>query len=519
MSDRSIRSGEITRAFAIAVVVYAVALRLYFAAHVELMPEETYYWNYARHLDIGYLDHPPMVAWLIRAGTWLFGDGAFGVRIGAVCCALIASWYVYRLAKNLFGETTAALALAIAQLLPFFFLQGMLMTPDGPLTAAWAASLYYLERALVGGRARAWWGAGASLGLGLISKYTIGLLGLAAFLYMVFDRRSRHWLRRYEPYAAAVLALAIFAPVIIWNAEHHFASFAFQTARRLAARPQFALHKLIAASIVLLTPTGFLAAVAALVRAERGCAQLAERARRGANWLRFAVLVSLVVFVAFSLRREVKLDWTGAPWLAALPLIAFEIASASRPDAGRWRRGVRASLAPTLALLAVLYPVGLYHLSAGLPGLGYSRRIELLPVGWRDLGRQVDRLSADYRAVHGRAPVVVGMDRYGIASELAFYGRGRADRIADTTSAHLFGGPGLMYEMWVPAARQCGRDLLLVSFDPRSLDAPAVHAAAGTLGPVEHGSLTRDGRAIRGYYYRFLGGYRGAGASCRNVPR
>ena len=65
---------------AVGVVVCASALRLIYGAQVELMPEETYYWNYSRHLDIGYLDHPPMVGWLIGCGTAVFGDTEFGVR-------------------------------------------------------------------------------------------------------------------------------------------------------------------------------------------------------------------------------------------------------------------------------------------------------------------------------------------------------------------------------------------------------------------------------------------------------
>ena len=47
------------RAAAIGVVGLAVVLKLIYAGQVELMPEEAYYWNYAQHLDIGYLDHPP----------------------------------------------------------------------------------------------------------------------------------------------------------------------------------------------------------------------------------------------------------------------------------------------------------------------------------------------------------------------------------------------------------------------------------------------------------------------------
>jgi dolichol-phosphate mannosyltransferase len=73
------------RALAIAFVAYAFALRLVYQGSVELLPEEAYYWNYSRHLDIGYLDHPPMVAWLIRAGTAVFGQSQFGVRAGALC--------------------------------------------------------------------------------------------------------------------------------------------------------------------------------------------------------------------------------------------------------------------------------------------------------------------------------------------------------------------------------------------------------------------------------------------------
>src|SRR5581483_12220799 len=95
----------------------AVLLRLIYSSQVELLPEEAYYWNYARHLDIGYLDHPPMVAWLIRLGTAVFGDTEFGVRIGAVCCGAVASFFVYRLTRNLFDEASALVALVLMQVL------------------------------------------------------------------------------------------------------------------------------------------------------------------------------------------------------------------------------------------------------------------------------------------------------------------------------------------------------------------------------------------------------------------
>ena len=75
------------------------------------------------------------------------------------------------------------------------------------------------------------------------------LLAPATLIFMLWDPQSRRWWRQFEPYIAALLALAVFSPVIIWNAQHDWASFAFQTSRRLAEAPQFALHKLIVSQL------------------------------------------------------------------------------------------------------------------------------------------------------------------------------------------------------------------------------------------------------------------------------
>ena len=252
------------RRLAIALLALSIVVRLLCVGSVELLPEEAYYWNYAQHLDIGYLDHPPMVAWLIRLGTAVFGNTEIGVRIGAVLCSAVASLFIYKLTRNLFGAASALTALLLMQLLPFCFCSGFLMTPDAPLTAAWAATLFFLERALIAGRVSAWWGAGISVGLGLVSKYTIAMLMPAAFAFMLIDQDARRWLRHWAPYAAGLLALALFTPVIIWNARHEWISFAFQTSQRLAERPRFSLHKLLASALVLLTPVGFVTLFGAL---------------------------------------------------------------------------------------------------------------------------------------------------------------------------------------------------------------------------------------------------------------
>jgi dolichol-phosphate mannosyltransferase len=505
--------GARARALAMGIIAYAFALRLAYLGSVELLPEEAYYWNYSRHLDIGYLDHPPMVAWLIRLGTDALGQSPFGVRLGALCSAIIASLFAYRLTRNLFGQARALGAVVLAQTLPFFFLSGLLMTPDAPLTAAWAASMYFLERALVAGRAGAWWRLGLSLGLGLISKYSIGLLVPVTLAFMLWDPGSRQWWRRWQPYAAALLALAIFSPVILWNVQHDWASFAFQTSRRLTEAPRFALHKLIGSALVLITPIGVMAVAAAFIGAQAAGAGSGSSSNggggggaRGRLFIGMAVLIPLAVFAVFSLRHEVKLDWTGAPWIAALPIMAASMVPEGALIGGV-RAWIRAAWTPTLVALLLIYGAGLHYLTLGLPGVGYGKHIELVPVGWRDLSRQVIATAAQVREETGTAPLLVGMDRYAIASELAFYGAEITHSAVMTSSAHLFGGTGLMYERWTPAESLEGRTLLLVAWDASDLAGPAIESHSERLGPVKDDVLMRDGQVVRHYYHRLAYNY------------
>ena len=296
-----------------------------------------------------------MVAWLIWLGTHVFGGSDFGVRIGALCCAAVAAFFSYRLTRNLFGEDSALVALVLMQVMPFFFLAGLLMTPDAPLTAAWSATLYFLERALLAGQARAWLFAGVTIGLGLISKYTIGMLVPVALLFVLLDAPSRQWLLRWQPYVALVIAAVIFSPVIIWNAQHEWASFAFQTSRRLAERPRFSLHRLLISALVLLTPTGFLTLFASRLSGR-------PESRRWL-FLQLAVLVPLSVFVVFSVRHDVKIDWTGALWLGAVPALAFSIVEFGKPGVQGFRAWLHSAWGPTAVIMILLLGTGLHYLA------------------------------------------------------------------------------------------------------------------------------------------------------------
>lgn len=137
-------------------IAYTILLRLLYLGVIELLQEEAYYWNYSQHMAAGYLDHPSMVALLIRFGTLLFGTTEAGVRFGAFLCWFITAFFVYRFARTMLDREAAFGSLILVAVLPVFFGIALVMTPDAPLLACSAASLYHLYRALLQEQRRDW---------------------------------------------------------------------------------------------------------------------------------------------------------------------------------------------------------------------------------------------------------------------------------------------------------------------------------------------------------------------------
>src|SRR5215510_6154971 len=101
----------------ISILTYVLVLKLILMGCVNLIPEEAYYWNYAQHLDWGYLDHPPMVAWLIWLSTTIFGKSELSVRLPAYICWLLAAVFMFRLTLNLYDRPAAFRAVLLLAVL------------------------------------------------------------------------------------------------------------------------------------------------------------------------------------------------------------------------------------------------------------------------------------------------------------------------------------------------------------------------------------------------------------------
>lgn len=475
---------------ALALVAYSLVLRAVYGVTVQLTPQEAYYWLYSQHLALGYLDHPPLIAWLIRAGTAVWGNHEGAVRVFSQLCWLVSAGSMYALTRRAYGRGAGAVALVLLATLPGFFYFGFRATPDAPLLAAWAGALLGCYRALVENQPRGWYVLGLALGLGMLSKYSIALLGLPILAWFALNPHSRYWLRRPQPYLAALLAVALCSPVLVWNAQHDWVSFWFQSIRRLHEDTGPHPAQFLVMQLELLTPIGLAAVVLTLWRSGFKSPQ----ARFA--WL-FTVL-PLLVFAVYSLQARTKYDWTGPLWLGAMPAVAGAVA-AWRPGAG-WLLGRPVWRATALGCVLVMGG----RLALVQTGIAPGMAMES-PVAWREMAQQVENIEGEVAAQTGREPIVVGMNKFFISSENAFYDPD-GDGLGETSGRHLVGQDSLMWEQWSPAAAVLGQDVLMVSFNVDDLQALSVADSFSHLGPVQRREVYRHERLAAVFYYRV--GYR-----------
>jgi 4-amino-4-deoxy-L-arabinose transferase-like glycosyltransferase len=291
--------------------------RLLCAGWLGLSEDEAYYWVWSERLAAGYFDHPPAVAWVIRAGTTLLGDTERGVRAGGLLLG--------GLAALLAAGTSRAPLLAATALLstPLLLLGGILATPDVPLVAAWAAGLLAATR----GR---WALVGLACGLAMLSKYT----GVLLLPLLVLAQPSL--LRSHKPYLAAAVAFVVYLPNAVWNIQHDLVSWSFQLDHVSQAPRRL---DFLAAQLGLAGPLLGLAAAAWWTVGWRG-----DRVERLCWWTSLPVLV-----IATWAGGEA--NWAAPAWVSALVGLSCR--------AGRWERAawVGAGLNATLCLLVLTHAI------------------------------------------------------------------------------------------------------------------------------------------------------------------
>ncbi len=477
----------------LALVLAMVVLRCLVARHMELETDEAYYWLWSRHLAISYFDHPPLIAYLIRLGTALFGNSVFGVRSMAIVAMVAASALVFALTVILFDDRRLGMLAALwFNMMPHTAFFSIVMYPDTPAMLFWVLCCVALAMVRRSGRGEYWYLAGAAMGLLLLSKYTGVFLLTGIAIWLLASVQMRPWLKRREPYLAGLIALLLFSPVILWNAEHHWASFAkqFGHAFDFSDGGLGNAGTFVGVQALFVSPLIFVFAVAGLVVASyRGFF------RQEANWLLLAAAVApmLVYFLIHALSAEVLPQWPSAAY--GIAVVAAVAAFAPRQDGPAQAPLVRYAFAAapwtglvfTLALFAQMTfwpaPVAAAH-----------DPLDIFD-GWR-------RFAADTQAVASAHDAgYIASAEYDTNAELAFYLR---DMPVFQTSEKI------RYRFLPPIDQTLLADNtgIYVATEPFK-DLPELQKHFASVEPIATVWRSRNGDPIKAYRIYALKGYRG----------
>lgn len=395
------------------VTVLLLLVRLWLDRHLELMFDEAYYALWSKHLAWCYLDHPPMVALWIRLSTWLFGDNEFGIRALGTLAAAAGGALVYLLSSRLFENRTEAAFAGLLYCSMLLIAAGaIIITPDTPLLFFWSIAVYAVIRIYRDEDWRWWAVAGAAMGFALQSKYTALLLGAGIVSSMIFVPGMRRWWRHPAPYAAGVLAFAIFAPVIEWNYEHGWVSFAkqFDRIRGYDVSLRY-VGEFLGSQIGLLTPFVFVLAAGGIWIALRGTP---DKSSEPSVLLVSLIGPLLVYFLLHSLHARVQGNWL-APAYPVLAVLASHAAFRVSELHGPLRSVVKLSRQWALPVGFAFAVIAYLQAFAGLLPLDPAKDPTALMVGWSDLARQVDDVAEREHASY------VLTSSYGLTSLLSIY--------------------------------------------------------------------------------------------------
>jgi dolichyl-phosphate-mannose-protein mannosyltransferase len=321
---------------------------------------ESYYFACAHHPSPGYFDHPPLAILLATGSLHLAGDvGRLILRWPFITLFAGTTWLLFIIGRKLFGGWPGFYAALLMNLAPVFQLSvGIFLQPDGPLMFFWLACVWCLAHIFLDpppSRPLAWWAAaGATLGLGLLSKYTAALLVAGAGLHVVASRDRWRWLARPGPYLALLIAILLFSPVLLWNARRHWISFAWQGTRGLdelqGIRVDWMLRNIGGQALELL-PWMWLALVVELWRAFRWPTALE---RRFIGCLAVVPIVLFTAVSAYAATGQRHFHW-GMPGYLLLFLPLGETVHRGLQQARSvYRWGLAASLVLSIVFMAVV---------------------------------------------------------------------------------------------------------------------------------------------------------------------
>jgi 4-amino-4-deoxy-L-arabinose transferase-like glycosyltransferase len=298
--------------FMIAVVLLIIRFATLFV--MGIMPQDAYYYFYGENLALSYFDHPPMIGWLLRLFTTIFGKSIFVVHLADFTVTLATVAVFYKLARRFLSEQKAANTLLLLFSTIMVSILSTISTPDVPLLLFWSLSLLYAHKAVTEDQFLHWVLAGVWMGCAFLSKYTAVFLPAVFFLFLLLTNANRKKIFNYRFLTTVIVFLIMLSPVVIWNVQHDFISFKFQGSSR-AGQISFANIKpsfffgTIGHQLFILLPVLFCALVFFLWKyVRKGFGKLKKLSTNNIFLLCFFLPVFLFFF-GISILYWVKINW------------------------------------------------------------------------------------------------------------------------------------------------------------------------------------------------------------------
>jgi 4-amino-4-deoxy-L-arabinose transferase-like glycosyltransferase len=343
MTDTTLKT---PRQRAYLIIALLAVFSLVYNAFLPLHGDEAYYWVWSHHLQGGYYDHPPMIAYMIALSN-LISESEWGVRLVNVVSMSIAALYLYRLAALLKDEETALTAVSIFASIVLVHAGFTLTTPDSPLILFWTLSLFYGYRALFIGERTDFLLTGLFVGAMMLSKYSAILFVVAVLLFVLLKRRKL--LFGADLWLAVIAASAVVSPLLWWNYQHDWISFAFQLAHGSSDTFAIRLDKFFeffGGQFAVFTPVFAALLFFYLLREKRLYSD------EKLLYITLSVLVPLLFFFYKSLFKGMELNYAAPAYIGGTLLVAWLVRT----------RGLKKSYLAGIALalfLSVVARIGL----------------------------------------------------------------------------------------------------------------------------------------------------------------
>ncbi|MCK5534551.1 glycosyltransferase family 39 protein [bacterium] len=464
----------------------SVFVRLLVIAIVGLGDDEVYHWVWAQHLDLSFYDHPPMVTYIIWFLTKLLGDSAFVVHLEALIAVSLFTWILYLWAKEIYPEKEAISGMILIVLVPIFFVGGVIVAPDSPLSVFWVLTLYLIYLALKENRNSYWYIAGISAGFACLSKYNGFLLPFLVVLYLIFSPQHRFWLRKKEPYLAFFLMFIIFSPVIIWNAQNDWASFYFQFMGRHGGG--FSIKRFfvfVGSQLTYFSPFAIILAGGGFWRLYK------EGFSENGQWeKKYLFFTSFPIIILFSLNSFFSSSFK--PHWPALGYIGGFLAAGSLPFmTSGWKKIYKINLCLCGLMIFVLIGQTLYPI---LP-IPAKEDITNDLYGWGQLGKEIKNIRKEITG-----EVFLLAERYQTGAQFSFAAREEVYIMHPTRiSAENF---------WQETEKIIGKDVIYFTHS-RYFTLPEKNYHFDSIKWVKEIPVLRAGKIVRNFYLYYLVNFQG----------